>query len=110
MFATVSHTGKDLDPELKGLFTLSSFSTLDFYRNWPADADMPTDRLFSGMVKNLKPVLEGLDSDRAAPWTWNLKPELFARALDWPDCLTGCAPAAPLTNRPPTNARLFGVR
>ncbi|GAB3315106.1 hypothetical protein [Haloplanus salinarum] len=91
VFATVGHTGKDLHPEVKRLLTLAFFKTekksVDFYGNWPADADMPTDRLFGGTVEELEPALEEPDPDDAAPWAWNLEAELFARDLDWSELL-----------------------
>jgi len=91
VFATVGHTGKDLHPEVKRLLTLAFFKTakksVDFYGNWPADADMPTDRLFGGTIENLEAALDEPDPDDAAPWAWNLEAELFARDLDWPELL-----------------------
>ncbi len=87
VFATVGHTGKDLHPELKRLLTLAFYKhskkEVDFFNNWPADADYPTDRLFGGMVEELEPALEEPDPDDAAPWSWNLEPDLFSRDLDW---------------------------
>ncbi|WP_058364893.1 hypothetical protein [Haloparvum sedimenti] len=90
-FGTVGHTGKDLHPEVKRLTTLAFFKLskkeVDFYGDWPADADHPTDRQFGGTVEGLEPALEEPDPDDAAPWDWNLEPDLFARDLDWPDLL-----------------------
>ena len=87
VFATVGHTGKDLHPELKRLLTLAFFKhskkEVEFFENWPADADAPTDRLFGGMVEELEPALEEPDPDDAAPWAWDLEPDLFARDLTW---------------------------
>jgi len=91
VFATVGHTGKDLHPEVKRLLTFAFFkyqkTEVDFFGRWPAEADMPTDRLFGGTVENLEPALEEPDPDDAAPWAWNLESELFARDLDWPELL-----------------------
>jgi len=101
VFATVGHTGKDLHPEVKRLLTLAFFKTakksVDLYGNWPADADMPTERLFGGTVENLEAALDEPDPDDAAPWAWNLEAELFARDLDWPELLDR------LRNRGPTD-------
>ena len=87
VFATVGHTGKDLHPELKRLLTLAFFKhskkEAEFYENWPADSDAPTDRLFGGMVEELEPALEEPNPDDAAPWAWDLEPDLFSRDVDW---------------------------
>jgi len=89
VFGTVGHTGKDLHPELKRLLTLAFFKhskkEVEFFENWPADADAPTDRLFGGMVEELEPALEEPDPDDAAPWAWDLEPDLFARDVGWDD-------------------------
>jgi len=91
VFGTVFHTGKDCHPELKRLFTTAYFKhskkEVDFFADWPADADKPTDQLFGGTVDNLEPALTEPDPDDAAPWDWNLRPDLFALDLDWPDLL-----------------------
>ena len=87
VFATVGHTGKDLHPELKRLLTLAFFKhskkEVDFFEDWPADDDYPTDRLFGGTVEELEAANEAPDPDDAAPWAWNLEPDLFARDLGW---------------------------
>lgn len=87
VFATVGHTGKDLHPELKRLLTLAFFKhskkEVDFFDNWPADEDYPTDRLFGGALEELEPATEEPDPDDAAPWAWNLEQDLFAQDLDW---------------------------
>jgi hypothetical protein len=87
----VVHTGKDLHPEAKRLTTLAYFKsdkkTAEFYSNWPADADFPSDRLFGGDIIDLEPTSAEADPNDAAPWSWNLRPELFALDLDWPDLL-----------------------
>ena len=87
VFATVGHTGKDLHPELKRLLTLAFFKhskkEVDFFENWPADSDTPTDRLFGGTVEELEPALEEPDPNDAAPWAWDLEPDLFARDVGW---------------------------
>ena len=91
VFGTVFHTGKDCHPELKRLFTTAYFKhskkEVDFFENWPADSDKPTDQLFGGSVENLEPATAEPDPDDAAPWDWNLEPDLFALDLDWPDLL-----------------------
>ena len=91
VFGTVFHTGKDCHPELKRLFTTAFFKLskkeVDFFENWPADADKPTDQLFGGSVENLEPATAEPDPDDAAPWSWNLEPDLFALDLDWSDLL-----------------------
>lgn len=87
VFATVGHTGKDLHPEVKRLVTLAFFKhskkDVDFYKEWPADADMPTGRLFGGTVEELEPALDEPNPDDAAPWEWNLDPDLWSENLDW---------------------------
>jgi len=91
VFGTVFHTGKDCHPELKRLFTTAYFKhskkEVDFFGNWPADADKPTDQLFGGTVENLEPANAEPDPNDAAPWDWNLEPNLFALDLDWPELL-----------------------
>ena len=87
VFATVGHTGNDFHPELKRLLTLAFFKhskkEVDCFKNWPTDSDAPTDRLFGEMVEKLEPVLEEPYPDDAAPWTWDLEPDLFARDVGW---------------------------
>jgi hypothetical protein len=91
VFGTVFHTGKDCHPELKRLFTTAYFKhskkEVDFFGNWPADSDKPTDQLFGGSLENLEPATAEPDPNDAAPWDWNLEPDLFALDLDWPDLL-----------------------
>ncbi|WP_434521088.1 hypothetical protein [Halorubrum sp. AS12] len=91
VFGTVFHTGKDCHPELKRLFTTAYFKhskkEVDFFADWPADADKPTNQLFGGTVENLEPAIAEPDPDDAAPWNWNLEPDLFSLDLDWPDLL-----------------------
>jgi len=91
VFGTVFHTGKDCHPELKRLFTTAYFKhskkEVDFFENWPADADKPENQLFGGTVENLEPATAEPDPNDAAPWDWNLEPDLFALDLDWPDLL-----------------------
>ncbi|TKX80268.1 hypothetical protein [Halorubrum sp. SD626R] len=92
VFGTVFHTGKDCHPELKRLFTTAYFKhskkEVDFFADWPADADKPTNQLFGGTVENLEPATAEPDPDDAAPWNWNLEPDLFSLDLDWPNLLT----------------------
>ena len=91
VFGTVFHTGKDCHPELKRLFTTAYFKhskkEVDFFVDWPADADKPTNQLFGGTVENLEPATAEPDPDDAAPWRWDLEPDLFALDLDWPELL-----------------------
>jgi len=35
------------------------------------------------MVDELEPTLEEPDPNDAAPWAWNLEPDLFAQDVDW---------------------------
>jgi len=101
VFGTVFHTGKDCHPELKRLFTTAYFKCskkeVDFFENWPADSDKPTDQLFGGSVENLEPATAEPDPDDAAPWDWNLEPDLFALDLDWPDLLDELRERGPAT-------------
>jgi len=91
VFGTVFHTGKDCHPELKRLFTTAYFKhskkEVDFFADWPADADKPQNQLFGGTVENLEPATAEPDPNDAAPWNWNLEPDLFSLDLDWPDLL-----------------------
>jgi hypothetical protein len=91
VFGTVGHTGKDIVPELKRLTTLAYFKSekksVDFFNSWDSESDFPQDRLFGGSVENLEPALDEPDPDDAAPWNWNLKADLFALDLDWPELL-----------------------
>ena len=91
VFGTVFHTGKDCHPELKRLFTTAFFKhskkEVDFFADWPADADKPTNQLFGGTVENLEPASAEPDPDDAAPWNWNLEPDLFSLDLNWTDLL-----------------------
>lgn len=87
----VCHTGKDLHPERKRLTTLAIYKTekkvAQLFEKWDADADFPTDRLLQGDVDELEPTSAEYDPDDAAPWAWNLEPELFALDLDWSELL-----------------------
>ncbi|WP_281193752.1 hypothetical protein [Halorubrum sp. F4] len=101
VFGTVFHTGKDCHPELKRLFTTAYFKhskkEVDFFGNWPADADKPTDQLFGGTVENLEPAAAEPDPNDAAPWNWDLEPDLFSKDLDWPDLLAELRERGPAT-------------
>jgi len=87
----VIHTGKDAHPELKRMATLAYFKTekkiAEFYERWPADGDYPTDQLFGGSIEDLEPTGYEADPNDAAPWAWNLEPDLFSKDLRWPDLL-----------------------
>lgn len=91
VFGLVGHTGKDLHPEAKRLTTLAYFKlekkVVDFFGNWPADSDMPDDRLFGGSIEELQEAASDYSPDDAAPWAWDLEPDLFALDLDWDDLL-----------------------
>ncbi|WP_255151329.1 hypothetical protein [Halorarius halobius] len=87
----IAHTGKDVHPEAKALATLPFYKvdqkTADFYSYWPRDEDFPVDQRFGGSLENLEPTAAWYDPDDAAPWSWDLQPELFSDDLDWPDLL-----------------------
>jgi hypothetical protein len=87
----IGHTGKDIDPEAKRLTNLAFWKEapdqVDFFAEWPADSDRPTNQLFGGTLENLEATATTYDPDDAAPWAWNLEAELFARDLDWPELL-----------------------
>lgn len=87
----VVHTGKDLHPEAKRMATLPFYKTekkiAEFYERWPADSDMPTDRLFGGSIEEIEEAGADYSPDDAAPWAWDLEPELFAKDLDWSELL-----------------------
>lgn len=89
--AVIGHTGKDVDPEVKRLTTVGLYKadqeTAEFYASWPADSDRPTDLLFGGQLRHLEPTDATYDPDDAAPWAWDLRADLFAHDLDWPDLL-----------------------
>jgi len=94
----VTHTGKDLHPEAKRLATLVFWKTekdvVEFFERWPADADHPTDPLL-GVVEDLESTGAEYDPDDAAPWSWNLEPELFTLDLDWSELLAQLAERGP---------------
>lgn len=89
--AVIGHTGKDVDPEVKRLTTLGIFKEeqkrAGFFDRWPDDSDRPADPLFGGDLTHLEPTDATYDPDDAAPWDWNLRADLFANDLDWPDLL-----------------------
>jgi hypothetical protein len=87
----IGHTGKDLHPEVKRLTTLGVFKATkrraEFYDRWPADADFPADQLFGGDLEDLEKSSIEYDPNDAAPWSWNLRADLFAEDFDWPELL-----------------------
>jgi hypothetical protein len=87
----IGHTGKDLHPESKRMATLAYYKTqktvAEFYDRWPADADYPTDEIVSGSIEELEPTGADYNPNDAAPWSWDLEPELFTLDLDWPALL-----------------------
>lgn len=82
----VIHSGKDLHPEAKRLTTLALWkeSKKDVmpYGEWPADSDQPDDPLRSDPYTGFEKAV-GYDPNDAAPWNWNLRPELFTQDLGW---------------------------
>lgn len=87
----IGHTGKDLHPESKRMATLPYFKSekknIEFFANWPADEDHPTDRKFGGSLDELQATTAEYHSDDAAPWSWDLEPDLFTLDLDWSELL-----------------------
>jgi hypothetical protein len=49
--------------------------------------DPPADRLFGGDIEDLEPTGMGYDPDDAAPWSWNLKADLFVDDPEWSELL-----------------------
>lgn len=97
----ICHTGNDLHPEAKRLTTAAMWKETKkevmFYENWPGDADRPTNPLFPDPVTGLEKAV-GYDPDDAAPWSWNLRAELFSNDADWSelrDLLEERGPANP---------------
>jgi len=88
--AVICHTGKDLHPERKALTTLAvwklSKTEAEFFSEWKREAGAPSGQLFSGAIDSLERA-GGYDPDDSAPWDWNLRADLFADDLDWPDLL-----------------------
>jgi hypothetical protein len=68
----------------------------EFFERWPADVDPPVDGLFGGSVEDMESTGAECDPDDAAPWSWDLEPELFTRDLDLSELL------AQLRERGPT--------
>lgn len=101
VFATIGHTGKDIHPELKRLCTLAfdkeTKKELEFFDSWPADSDKPSGRLLGGPIIDLEAARSDYDPDDAAPWAWNLEPELFSLDLDWDELLTELKARGPAT-------------
>jgi len=59
----------------------------NFYERWPTDGDYPTDQLFGGSIEDLEPTGYEADHNDAAPWVWNLEPDLFSKELRRPNLL-----------------------
>jgi hypothetical protein len=59
----------------------------EFYERWPADTDSPADQLFAGEIADLESTGAEYDPDDAAPWSWNLKADLFADDMAWSELL-----------------------
>ena len=91
MTAIVTHTGKDLHPEAKRLTTCAVWKLqkdeAQFFENWPGHADKPTTPMFTDPVTDFEKA-DGYHPDDAAPWSWNLRAELFARDADWHQLLS----------------------
>lgn len=87
----VCHTGKDLHPEAKRLATLPIYKpekkTAEIYDRWPSDSEAPEDLSFSGPLEDLEKAAASYDPDAAAPWSWNLKADLFSENLSWSQLL-----------------------
>lgn len=87
----ICHTGKDLHPEAKRLCTLAYYKeekdVAEFYDRWPADADKPVGRRFGGSIEELEQTRVFYDPDDAAPWMWDLDPNLFTLDLNWSSLL-----------------------
>lgn len=85
--AVIGHTGKDVDPEMKRLTNMALYKTApksaEFFAEWPADSDFPSDRLFGGSLEELEPTSVEYDPDEPAPWSWDLRAGLFAEDLSW---------------------------
>lgn len=86
--AVNGHTGKDIDPELKRLTSLGVYKeaqdSADFFDTWDASEDRPEDQLFGGSLEALEPTSMDYDPDEPAPWSWDLRGDVFAKDLDWP--------------------------
>ncbi|MHB9287408.1 hypothetical protein ACKVMT_10275 [Halobacteriales archaeon Cl-PHB] len=91
VFGTSIHTGKDAHPEVKRLTTLAYWKhekdVVEFYERWPDDASFPADQLLSGSIESLQETPHSYDPDDSAPWSWNLRPDLFGRDLSWAELL-----------------------
>lgn len=98
-FGTVLHTGKDGHPEVKRLTTLAYWkkekTTAEFFERWPSDADKPTDPVFAGSIDDLEKTSHYYDPDDAAPWSWNLRPDLFRKDLSWSELLSELVEVGP---------------
>lgn len=95
----VCHTGKDLHPEAKRLATLPyiklSKTEAEFYHRWPSDSEDPEEKRFGGSLEGLQAAASEPNPDDAAPWSWNLRPELFANDYGWPGLLDALRQAGP---------------
>lgn len=87
----ICHTGKDLHPERKRLTSLAAFKTdqktAELYERWPADSESPADRLFTGDLEGIEPTSVDYEPDDAAPWSWDLDPDLFTLDVEWSELL-----------------------
>jgi len=87
MTGVIAHTGKDLHPEAKRLTTTAIWKAdqqeAEFYDTWPEDSSRPSDPLFADGVKPFEAAASDYDPDDAAPWSWNLRAELFSNNTDW---------------------------
>jgi hypothetical protein len=87
----IGHTGKDVDPEAKRLTNLAFWKEepdeVDFFEEWPSESDRPDGQLFGGTLESLEATATTYDPNDAAPWSWNLEPDLFSLDLGWSELL-----------------------
>jgi hypothetical protein len=83
----IGHTGKDIHPEQKRLTTLAFYKqakdVVEFFAEWPPDADHPDDRLFNGPLEDFEATTADYSADDASPWAWDLRAGLFEADLGW---------------------------
>lgn len=86
----IFHSGRDYHPEGKRLTTLAFWkdekTEAEFFQEWGADDDHPSDRLFPDPIQDFEKY-DGYDPDDSAPWAWNLESGLFQKDVDWPGLL-----------------------
>ncbi|WP_254764122.1 hypothetical protein [Natrinema marinum] len=86
----IFHSGRDYHPEGKRLTTLAFWkdekTEAEFFQEWGADADRPSEPLFPDLVQNFEKY-DGYDPSDSAPWAWNLEPGLFQEDKNWQELL-----------------------